>query len=354
MKILIVVRVVHDSHLDGHALLLGLQVDDIIEEVGAMAVDVADKLLEALLGMEHLLACLARLGIRMLIRQGDLHAGIEVGQLPHTTCDDFPLESRCGEDSAVGPKLLSRTVLVRLSNDLHGIQRLALLIFLLVDIAVTKDLRHHVRGERIHTTHTHTMQTARHLVRALVELTARMEDSHNHLQRAFVELLVFIDRDSTTVILHDNRSIRTDRHLDVAAIARHGLVDGVVHRLVDEMMETLLADVADIHGWTLAHSFQTFKDLYVTGRIILFGSLNIFHVASFSFIDRKGTKKHANTEIFNRQIPRFRPPRQLGTKLFPTLSLFTHTKTRTIETQKGIHRTSYRYAMDAFVGAIDL
>jgi hypothetical protein len=59
VEVLRVVGVVHDGHLDGHALLLGLQIDDIVEEVLTVTVDVAHELLQSVLGMEHFLACLA-------------------------------------------------------------------------------------------------------------------------------------------------------------------------------------------------------------------------------------------------------------------------------------------------------
>ena len=55
MEVLGVGGVVHDGALDGDALLLGVEVDDIVEEVGAGGVDVAHELLEAVLGVEDIL-----------------------------------------------------------------------------------------------------------------------------------------------------------------------------------------------------------------------------------------------------------------------------------------------------------
>ena len=59
VDVLRVVGVVHHSHFDRYALLLGLQVDDVVEEMSAVAVDVAHELLESVLSVEHFLACLA-------------------------------------------------------------------------------------------------------------------------------------------------------------------------------------------------------------------------------------------------------------------------------------------------------
>ena len=59
VDVLRVVGVVHYGNLYREALLLCLEVDNVVEEVGAVTVDVAHKLLQSVLGMEHLLACLA-------------------------------------------------------------------------------------------------------------------------------------------------------------------------------------------------------------------------------------------------------------------------------------------------------
>ena len=45
MDVLAVVGIVHDGYFDRRALFLSLQIDDIVEEVGTVAIDVAHKLL---------------------------------------------------------------------------------------------------------------------------------------------------------------------------------------------------------------------------------------------------------------------------------------------------------------------
>ena len=56
----------------------------------------------------------------------------------------------------------------------------------------------------------------------------------------------------------------------MGTVASHGLVDRVVYRLVYQVMQTLLADVADVHCRTLAHGFQSLEHLNVTRGIIRF------------------------------------------------------------------------------------
>ena len=135
MDVLAVVGIVHHSHLDGNALLLGLQINHIVEQVGAVAVHVAHELFQSFLGMEHLTFGVAFLvGTQVGERDGD--AGIEESQFAHAAGDDVPLVYGGGENRGIGPELLARTAQFRLANHLHRIERLALLVFLLIDFPV--------------------------------------------------------------------------------------------------------------------------------------------------------------------------------------------------------------------------
>ena len=55
----------------------------------------------------------------------------------------------------------------------------------------------------------------------------------------------------------------------MVAIAGHGLVDGVIYYLVHQMVQTVLADVTDVHRWAFAHGFQSFKHLDVACGIVI-------------------------------------------------------------------------------------
>ncbi len=203
MDILRVVGIVHHGYLDGYALLLGLEIDDIVEEVGAMTIDVAHKLLQSVLGVEHFLAHLAFL-IGTHVTQGDFDAGVEVSELAHTAGDDIPLVVGGGKDGGIGPELLTGTAEFGLADYLDGIQGLSFLVFLLVDLAVTEYLRLHVCGEGVYTTYADTVQTTADLVGALVELTAGVEHCHDHFKGRLVQFLVFIDRYTAAVILYSD------------------------------------------------------------------------------------------------------------------------------------------------------
>ena len=78
-----------------------------------------------------------------------------------------------------------------------------------------------------------------------------------------------VDRDSASVILYGDGVVLVDSYLNILTEASHGFIDGIVYSFVDQMMKTFLADVTNIHGWTLAHGLQTLQHLDVTGGIIV-------------------------------------------------------------------------------------
>ena len=265
MEILRVIGVVHDGHFDGHALLFRLEIDHVVEEVLAVTVDIAHELLESVLGVKGLFARLPGLRVRALVDEPDGDACIEEGQFSHAVGHDVPFECRRGEDAGIGPKLLACAALIGVAHDFHGVERLSLFIFLLVDVAIAEHLGYHVCRECVDAADAHAVQAAADLVGSLVELTAGVEHCHHHFEGTLVELLVLVDGDATAVVLNGAAAVLSQGHGDVLAVSGHGLIDGVVHGLVDEVVETFLTDVANVHSRTLAHCFQTFQNLDVGG-----------------------------------------------------------------------------------------
>ncbi len=111
------------------------------------------------------------------------------------------------------------------------------------------------------------MQTTRYFVRAFIEFTAGMQYGHNHFECRAVLFGVHIHGDTTTIVLYDDRVVFADSNFDVGTIASQGFVDRVVYCFVNQMVQTLFADIANVHGGALAHSFKSFEHLYVTGAI---------------------------------------------------------------------------------------
>ena len=66
---------------------------------------------------------------------------------------------------------------------------------------------------------------------------------------------------------HPHAAVGQQRHLDVVAVPGHGLVYGVVHDLLDQVMQAALASRPDVHSGSLTDSFQALQNLDRTGIV---------------------------------------------------------------------------------------
>ena len=77
-----------------------------------------------------------------------------------------------------------------------------------------------VGGKGVYTRNTHTVQTTRHLVCALVEFTTSVEYGQYNLKSRFSLFLMNVDRNTTAIVRHCDRVVRIDHDVDVLAITR--------------------------------------------------------------------------------------------------------------------------------------
>ncbi len=111
------------------------------------------------------------------------------------------------------------------------------------------------------------MQAARDLVAAAAELSARVENGHDRLHGGLAGLLLDIDGNAPAVVGDGAPAVGVDDDLDPVAVAGHRLVDGVVDKFLDEVMETRLVGGADVHSGPAAHGLQPFEHLDVFGGV---------------------------------------------------------------------------------------
>ena len=124
-------------------------------------------------------------------------------------------------------------------------------------------------GERVHHGDADAVQAARHLVGVLVELTSRVELGHDDLGGGDAFALVNLDRNAATVIVDRNGPVRVQDDINHVAIARERLVDGVVHHLIDHVMETrTVVGVADIHARPFAYGIKALQNFDGLGAVI--------------------------------------------------------------------------------------
>jgi hypothetical protein len=151
--------------------------------------------------------------------------------------------------------------LVRGPHGLEGALRLAAAVGLTPNLAVAADLELEALGERVHHRDPHAVEPARDLVGGVAELAAGVEGGHHDLGGGALLGGVLVDGDTATVVDHGDAAILMDHHRDLAAVARDGLVHGVVHHLVDEVVQAVGTGGPDVHCRPLPHRVEAFENL---------------------------------------------------------------------------------------------
>jgi len=110
------------------------------------------------------------------------------------------------------------------------------------------------------------VQAPRNLVAVLVELAARVELGHHNFGRTplGVVLVIPLDtgRNTATVINHGDRVVGVDGDNDFITVASECLIDGVVHHLKDQMVQTgTVGGITDIHARAFSNRLQPFENL---------------------------------------------------------------------------------------------
>ncbi len=134
---------------------------------------------------------------------------------------------------------------------------------LAVELAVALDLGGQPLRERIHNRDADAVEAARDLVGRIVaaELAAGVELGQHHGQRGDAALVCHrVDRDPGAVVTDRDRIVRMDDHVDRVSASREGLVDAVVDRLEDEVMEPSSARRADVHARAQPDGLETLEN----------------------------------------------------------------------------------------------
>ncbi len=125
-------------------------------------------------------------------------------------------------------------------------------------------------GEGVDHRHTDTVKPTGGVVGFIGKLSARVKRRQNDLQRRFVVLRMFIDRDTPPVIFHRAGPVVAQGDDDMVAIAVDRLVDGIVERFPHQMMQSVGVGPSDIHAGPNPNRLQPFEDFNMFRRIALF------------------------------------------------------------------------------------
>ena len=260
--------VVLKCDLDRRAVSLTIEVHDLLVKHGAVLVHELHELAQpALVAELALLAC-------PVVGHDDREPRVQERELPTPRPHYLEIELGLFEDLGVRQERRLVPALLSLTGRLDLPLRNAPRVTLRVDDAVARDLDLAPLRERIHDRDTNTVQPAGDLVTGFVELAARVQYGHHDFESRLLLCRVPVDRDAATVVLDRDAAVLVEHHCDLVAEAGHRLVDRVIDHLVDQVMETAPAGVANVHGGAFPHRLEALQNLNVlrvVGLVVLGG-----------------------------------------------------------------------------------
>ncbi len=204
-----------------------------------------------------------------LVGDGDAQAGVEVGQLAQALGQNIVVKLGFAEDQVVGLEVDARARAGGAANGLEGPRGAAALEANDPDAAVAPGLDLGAFGECVDDTDADAVQSAGDLIGVAVELSAGAQLCQAELQGGDAVALLDTDGEAAAVVLDADAAVRFNHYGDVLAGAGHGLVDGVIDDLVDQVVQTTQAGVADVHGGAFTYVLRALQDLHAALVITL-------------------------------------------------------------------------------------
>ena len=130
-------------------------------------------------------------------------------------------------------------------------------------------------GEGVHHRRAHAVKAAGVAVGVVAELAARVQLGEDHLHAGHAQLLVDAHGDAPAVVEDGGGAVLVEGDADLVGVAVSRFVDGVVHDLPQQMVESLGARGAYVHAGTHTDRVQALHDRYVGNGIIGFHILCI-------------------------------------------------------------------------------
>ena len=94
-----------------------------------------------------------------------------------------------------------------------------------------------------------------------------MQPSHHHFRGGDAFFSMQIHGNAAAVVDHGHGVVFVDDDVDLGAISGQGLIDGIVHDFVHQVMQTGFSGRTDVHSGTQAHGLEAFEHLD-TSRIV--------------------------------------------------------------------------------------
>ena len=258
-KRLAVAVVILQRHLCHGVALGAAEIDDVLMYGVFVVVEVGHKFAYAAL-IAKLLALLHPLA---LIPEDDGEARVQKRLLAHTRVQYLIIVHRVVEHLRVGLEADGGAAALRVAEDLYMLHYIAAGELHAVALPVLAHLDLKPLRKRIHDRRADAVQAAGDLISPAAEFAARVQHREHDLQRGFAGLLLYVNRYAAAVILHADDVALLYRHVYVRAEAGKRLVDGVIHDLINKVVQSRGRGRADVHARALAHGLQPLKDLYL-------------------------------------------------------------------------------------------
>src|SRR5690606_22485189 len=104
-------------------------------------------------------------------------------------------------------------------------------------------------------------EAPRYFIGVLVELSPGPDLGHDHFQGGNTLLFMDAHRNAPSVVRGGDRVVLIDGDLDPVAVSGHGLIDGIVHHFIDQMVQSPWTDVAYVHGGSHPYVFHALQGL---------------------------------------------------------------------------------------------
>ena len=133
------------------------------------------------------------------------------------------------------------------------------LVMIVMYAAVPADFDIQVCRKGIDNRGTHTVETAAGLVYRIVEFASCVQSREYQTLRGYA-LGVHVHGNTTAIVRHSTGSVLLQIYTDFRTEARQMFVHGIVHNLIDQMVQALAGHAANIHAGPFTYRLQSFQN----------------------------------------------------------------------------------------------
>ena len=135
--------------------------------------------------------------------------------------------------------------------------RYSLLVCIVIKVAIPGNIYYKLVRQCIYNCRTYSVKSAAYLVGGAVKLATCMQHCvYNTLRRNSL-LLMYIDRNASSIVRHGCRAILVDAHPYIVAIPRQMLIHRVVYKLLYEVVQSASPCVADVHSRSQSYRLKS-------------------------------------------------------------------------------------------------